>query len=145
VRADFEAIDASLLPSPVYGQVPAFAGGDRGVIDLLAAGRDGRLAIVELKASSDIHLPLQALDYWVRVKWHLDRGEFGPKGYFPGVAIVPRAPRLLLVSPSLEFHSTTESILEYFAPGIDVMRIGLGIEWRRGVRIMFRLEGAARP
>ena len=104
VRADIETVDAALLPDPVYGQVPALAAGDRGIIDLLAAGRDGRLAVLELKASADIHLPLQALDYWVRVKWHLDRGEFTPHGYFPGMALDPAPPRLLLVSPSLEFH-----------------------------------------
>jgi len=29
-------LDATLLPAPVYGQVPAIAAGQRGVIDLLA-------------------------------------------------------------------------------------------------------------
>jgi hypothetical protein len=29
-----------------------------------------RLAVGELKADEDIHLPLQALDYWPRVEWH---------------------------------------------------------------------------
>src|SRR5262249_24098037 len=76
VRSSIEMVDATLLADPIYGQVPAFAGGDRGVLDLLAIDRRGRLALVELKASADLHLPLQALDYWVRVKWHLDRGEF---------------------------------------------------------------------
>jgi hypothetical protein len=47
----------------------------------------GRLAVLELKASQDIHLPLQALDYWIRVKWHLDRDEFSSHGYFPGVIL----------------------------------------------------------
>jgi hypothetical protein len=145
VRAGIETVDAALLAAPIYGQVPAMAGGDRGIIDLLAASRDGRLTVVELKASADIHLPLQALDYWVRVRWHLDRGEFTPQGYFPGLWLRPDAPRLLLVSPSLEFHPATESILGYFAPEIDVVRIGLAVEWRRGLHVMFRLRGAERP
>jgi hypothetical protein len=145
VRPRLDVIDATLRPEPVYGQAPAFAAADRAVIDLLACGQDGRLAVLELKASSDIQLPLQALDYWIRVKWHLDRGEFGPGGYFPGVALSSLPPRLLLVSPSLDFHSTTESILEFFAPEIDVVRIGLGIEWRKGLHVMFRLAGAQRP
>ena len=144
-RAQMETIDASLLCEPVYGQVPAFAGGDRGVLDLLAVDRRGRLAVVELKASADIHLPLQALDYWIRVKWHLDRGEFPSHGYFPGVTLSPEAPRLLLVSPSLEFHPSTETILGFFAPAVDVERIGLAVEWRKGLEVMFRLEGAQRP
>ena len=105
-RADIETLDASLLREPVYGQMPVFAGGERGIMDLLAVDHAGRLAVVEIKASADLHLPLQALDYWIRVKWHLDRGEFTPAGYFPGLDAAPDPPRLLLVSPSLEFHPT---------------------------------------
>jgi hypothetical protein len=144
-RAEIETIDATLRREPVYGQVPAFAGGDRGVLDLLAVDHAGRLAVVELKASADLHLPLQALDYWVRVKWHLDRGEFGANGYFPGIALRPEAPRLLLVSPSLEFHPTTEAILRFFAPQIEVERVGLAVEWRKRLQAVFRLKGAERP
>ncbi|HXA51393.1 MAG TPA: hypothetical protein VNV86_13850 [Candidatus Acidoferrum sp.] len=145
VRTNIEEIDAMLLPHPIYGQVPAFAGGDRGVLDLLAVDRTGRLAVVELKASADVHLPLQALDYWVRVKWHLDRGEFRAHDYFSGIELSAEPPRLLLVSPSLEFHPSTETILSVFAPGIEVVRIGLGVEWRKGLHVMFRLVGAQRP
>lgn len=138
-------MDASLLPEPVYDQVPAFAGGERGILDLLAIDRAGRLAVLELKASADPHLPLQALDYWIRVKWHLDRGEFAAGGYFPGMEVRPEAPRLLLVAPSLEFHPTTEALLGYFSPSIEVERIGLAVEWRQGLHVMFRLTGAERP
>jgi hypothetical protein len=144
-RAGIETLDASLLPAPVYGQTPVFTGGERGIIDLLAADRAGRLAVVELKASADLHLPLQALDYWLHVKWHLDRGEFTAAGYFPGLALRPEAPRLLLVSPSLEFHPATETLLSYFSPLIAVERIGLAVEWRKELRVMFRLQGAGRP
>jgi hypothetical protein len=145
VRAEIETVDASLLTDPVYGQVPAFAGGERGILDLLAVDHDGRLAVVELKASADLHLPMQALDYWIRVKWHLDRNEFSSLGYFPGVALRHEPPRLLLVCPSLEFHSTTETLLSYFSPLINVERIGLGVEWRKGLSVVFRFTGAQRP
>ena len=101
--------------------------------------------MIELKASADLHLPMQALDYWMRVRWHLDRGEFSAAGYFPGVQLRPDPPRLLLVSPCLDFHPTTETILGYFLPDIDVVRIGLAVEWRKGLQIMFRLAGAERP
>ncbi|HTS27285.1 MAG TPA: hypothetical protein VMH81_15515 [Bryobacteraceae bacterium] len=144
-RAQIEVLDATLRSDPVYGQVPAFAGGDRGIMDLLAVEHSGRLTVVELKASADLHLPLQALDYWIRVKWHLDRGEFPAHGYFPGVALRPEPPRILLVSPSLEFHPTTETILSFFAPRMDVERIGLAVEWRKGLNVMFRLRGAEGP
>ncbi|MGB9459233.1 MAG: hypothetical protein WCB12_24530 [Bryobacteraceae bacterium] len=144
-RAHIQILDATLRPEPVYGQVPAFAGGERGILDLLAVNHAGRLAVVELKASADLHLPLQALDYWIRVKWHLDRREFGPAGYFPGVELDPSPPRLLLVAPSLEFHPATETILEFFSPAIDVERVGIGVEWRKGLQVMFRLAGSERP
>ena len=144
-RAQIETLDATLCRDPIYGQVPAFAAGERGVLDLLAVDLSGRLTVVELKASADLHLPLQALDYWVRVKWHLDRGEFSANGYFPGIELRGDAPRLLLVSPSLEFHPTTETLLGFFAPGIEVARVGLAVEWRKGLHVMFRLNGAQRP
>jgi hypothetical protein len=144
-RAQIETLDASLRRDPIYGQVPAFAGGERGILDLLAVDHSGRLAVVELKTSADLQLPLQALDYWIRVKWHLDRGEFTSNGYFPGVELRPEPPRLLLVSPSLEFHPTSETVLAYFAPSIAVERIGLAVEWRKGLKVMFRLTGAELP
>lgn len=79
------------------------------------------------------------------MKWHLDRQEFLSHGYFPGIALRPDPPRLLLVAPSLEFHPTTEAVLSYFSPMIEVERIGLAVEWRKGLQVMFRLRGAERP
>jgi hypothetical protein len=139
VRAHLDEIDACLRPAPVYGQAPTFASGERGIIDLLAVDYDGRLAILELKASQDIHLPLQALDYWIRVNWHLERGEFEPAGYFPGVALRSDPPRMLLIAPALDFHPSNECVLRYFSPAIEVERIGVGVEWQRELKIMFRM------
>ena len=145
VRADPAAFDAALHPAPVYGQVPALAGGERGVIDLLAATRAGRLTVIELKASADLHLPLQALDYWLRVRWHHAAGDFAARGYFPSLALDPAPPRLLLIAPALQFHPTTETILRYFNPAIEVTRIGLAVEWQKDLRVMMRLEAAHAP
>jgi hypothetical protein len=75
VRSSLSTIDASLLQNPVHGQVLTFAAGDRDLIDLLAVSCSGRLAVLELKASEDIHLPVQALDYWMRIAWHAQNGE----------------------------------------------------------------------
>jgi hypothetical protein len=138
VRSHIQEIDASLLPSPVYGQVPAFAAADRGVLDLLAIDNRGRLAVIELKASEDVHLPLQALDYWMRVQWHLKRREFQTKGYFPGRELLAEPARLLLVSPALDFHSSNERVLRYFSPQIPVERVGVGLEWRKELKVMYR-------
>ncbi len=46
------------------------------MIDVLTLTREGRLAVIELKADEDIHLPLQGIDYWSRVVWHQERNEF---------------------------------------------------------------------
>ncbi len=141
VRCHIQQIDSSLLPSPVYGQVPAFAATDRGVLDLLAADYRGRLAVIELKASEDVHLLLQALDYWMRVWWHVERREFQANGYFPGCELLREPPRLLLVSPALDFHPTNERILRYFSPQIPVERVGVGLQWRKELKVMLRSGG----
>jgi hypothetical protein len=138
VRAHVEEIDASLLTTPIYGQVPAFAAADRGVLDLLAIDTSGRLAVIELKAAEDVHLPLQALDYWMRVAWHVERREFQANGYFPGRELRPEPPRLLLVSPALDFHSSNERVLRYFSPRIPIERLGVGLEWRKELKVMHR-------
>jgi hypothetical protein len=145
VRGGIEQLDATLLPAPVYGQVPQFASGERSVIDLLAADREGRLAVIEVKAEQDIHLPLQALDYWMRVKWHLDRAEFSGKGYFQGLALGHRAPRLFLVAPALDFHPSNEVVLGYQSAEVEVERFGIGVEWRKELRVMFRMSADRLP
>ena len=138
VRNGIERVDAQLVSAPVYGQVPAFAASDRGVMDLLAVEHSGRLAVLELKASQDLHLPLQALDYWMRVKWHLDRGDFARKGYFPGIELRNQAPRLLLISPALDFHPSNETVLRFLSPLITIEKVGVGIEWRKELKVMYR-------
>jgi hypothetical protein len=145
VRAHPETIDASLRPVPIYGQVPIFSGADRGVIDLLAIDHTGRLVVIELKATADLQLPFQALDYWLRVRKHLAAGDFERLGYFAGHVVSQEPPRILLVAPALEFHSTIETLLGALAPLIEVTRIGLAADWRSGLRVMFRLRGDERP
>lgn len=143
VRRAIQCLDATIRDTPLYRQAPQFAAGHRGIVDLLAADYDGRLVVVEVKASQDIHLPLQALDYWMRVKWHLERGEFEGGGYFPGIPVQHAPPRLLLVAPALDFHPSNETVLQYFSPEILVERLGIGIEWRQELRVMFRAPSAA--
>lgn len=145
VRANIRLLDATLVDAPVYGQVPAMSGVERGIIDLLAIDERGRLCVIELKASEDPCLPLQALDYWIRVAHHAARGDFARAGYFPGREVSPAPPRLLLVAPALSFHPTTEAVLRAFAPQIEVERIGLGVKWQSEPQVMLRLSGAQRP
>jgi hypothetical protein len=138
VLRSVDTLDAALRPEPVYRQAPAIAGRDRGIADLVAMDNSARLAVLELKASADIHLPLQALDYWMRVRWHAVRGEFARQGYFPSCEIAPLDPSLYLVAPALDFHPTTETLLRFFHPAIPVIRLGLGANWRRNLKVISR-------
>ena len=108
------------------------------MIDVLAATRDGRLAVVELKADEDIHLPLQGLDYWARVEWHHARGEFSRFGYFPGAELAPGPPLLILVAPAFHIHPTTDSLLRFLAPEIEWTLAAIDEHWRDQVRVLFR-------
>ena len=83
VRLALRNVDASLEAGPVYRQAPALTCGDRSVLDLLAVDYAGRLAVVEVKVSEDLHLPLQALDYWIRVQWHAARMTSAPPATSP--------------------------------------------------------------
>jgi hypothetical protein len=132
------AIDERLDPNCLYSQVPAFSASDRAMIDVLTTTRDGRLAIVELKAEEDIHLPLQALDYWSRVEWHHRRSEFSRFGYFPGREVSSTPPLLFLVAPALHVHPATDTILRYVSSEIDWILVGIDERWRTGVRPVFR-------
>jgi len=138
LAADISALSAELDSAHVYSQVPAMIGGHRGIIDLLAATRAGRLVVIELKASSDPNLPMQALDYWMRVKWHFERGDFQRCGYFPGVELRPEAPLLWLVAPAFAFHPHNEVVLRYLCPEVPIRRIGLNESWRAGVQVVYR-------
>src|SRR6266581_2136706 len=103
------------------------------MIDILAATRESRLAVVELKADEDIHLPLQGVDYWSRVAWHQERGEFRKFGYFPGRELSPQKPLLLLVAPALHVHPATDTILRYLAPEIEWELLVIDERWRDGM------------
>jgi hypothetical protein len=145
VAGDIAALDGRLWPESVYAQVPAFAAADRAMIDILAATRESRLAVIELKADEDIHLPLQGVDYWSRVAWHQSRGEFAQFGYFPGREISPQKPLLMLVAPALHVHPTTDTILRYLSPEIDWELLGIDERWREEIRVVFRKKPVRAP
>lgn len=138
ILEDPSRLDAQLDPRHLYSQVPALAAGDRGVIDLLGVTRRGRLVIVELKASEDIQLPMQAVDYWLRVHRHQRDGDFQRYGYFSGIELDPAPPLVWLVAPGFRFHAATEIVQKYFSSEIHIARIGLNENWRRGLRVIFR-------
>lgn len=138
ILADPVRLDAQLEAHFLYSQVPALAAGERSVMDLLGVTRAGRLVVIELKASEDLHLPLQAVDYWLRVRWHQREGDFQRYGYFSGIELDSRPPLLWLVSPGLRFHPSTDVILKYLSQEIEITRIGLNETWRKGIQVIFR-------
>ena len=138
VAAEPGRIDARLDSRHIYTQVPAFSSGDRGIIDLLGVTREGRLAVLELKASEDIQLVMQAVDYWLRVRWHQEQDDFRRYGYFPEVALQAKPPLLFLVAPGFRFHPSSDIVLRYLSPQIEVARVGLSENWRRSLRVVFR-------
>lgn len=131
-------LDAQLDTRYLYSQVPAMAAGDRGVMDLLGVTRQGRLVVIELKASEDLHLPLQSVDYWLRVRRHLAEGDFQTFGYFTGIELRPEPPLIWLVAPSLRFHPANEILLRHLSPDLQVTRIGVSENWRRHLRVVLR-------
>ena len=146
LRRDVEPLDAHLDAAHVYTQVPAFAAADRGMLDLLGVTDDGRLAVIELKADEDLHLALQGLDYWVRVRWHhlqnadhvTGLGEFQRHGYFGGLRLSTEAPRLYLVAPALRIHPATEVVLRYLSPRVEWTLVALDERWRAKVKAVWR-------
>jgi hypothetical protein len=143
VVADVSVIDERLETREQYSQVPAFSASDRAMIDVLTITHEGRLAVVELKADEDIHLPLQGLDYWSRVEWHHARGEFPRFGYFGGQELSAEKPLLFLVAPALHVHPATDVLLRYISPEIEWVFVGIDERWREGVRGVFRKRAAA--
>ena len=136
----------------MYSQVPALSSGDRGMLDLLTLDRNGRLVVIELKADEDLHLPLQALDYWIRVRALNDDRQsaaggrsltaFERQGYFAGAEVSPLRPRLLMVAPALRIHPANEPVLRYLSPQVEWELIAVSEHWRRELKIVFRKRSA---
>lgn len=149
LRAGITELLPGLRGDLLYTQVPTLSNGDRGLLDLLTLDRNGRLTVLELKADEDLHLPMQALDYWIRVRaLNADRkagsgaagaiSAFERNGYFAGTAVSPLPPRLLLAAPALRIHPANEPVLRYFSPEVDWELIALSEHWRREMKVVFR-------
>jgi hypothetical protein len=127
-----------LDPEHVYEQVMAKSGGQHGVLDLLTVTRGKRLAILELKTTENPELPPQAADYWQRIQRHHLEGYLNRYGYFGQLQLQAAPPLLYLVPPALRFHPSTEAMLKYLSPEVEVIRVGLAEGWRRGLRVVLR-------
>jgi hypothetical protein len=148
LRGDIAELLPGLRADVMYTQVPALSTGDRGMLDLLTLDRNGRLIILELKADEDLHLPVQALDYWIRVKALNEArpaatagrplSAFERQGYFAGAEVSPLPPRLLLAAPALRIHPANEPVLRYCSPQVEWELIALAEQWRTELKVVFR-------
>jgi hypothetical protein len=147
IRVGLDEFLPGLRGEFLYSQVPAIGAGERGMLDLLTLDREGRLTILEVKADEDMHLPLQGLDYWLRVRAlnaerrleaNRDTGAFERQGYFAGAQIAPRAPKLLLVAPALRIHPSNEIVLRYLSPQVEWELIAVSEHWRWELKVVFR-------
>jgi hypothetical protein len=147
LRTNLEELLPGLRGEFLYSQVPAISSGERGMLDLLTVDRDGRLVVLEVKAGEDMHLPLQGLDYWIRVRaLNSDRqvignrevGVFERQAYFAGAEIAARPPKLLLIAPALRIHPSNEIVLRYLSPQVEWELIAVGEHWRRELKVVFR-------
>lgn len=166
IRRRVGEIEPNLCPQPLYAQVPTFASADHGVLDLLAVTAGGRLAVIEIKATEDLHLPLQGLDYWIRVRKLNERSGAGEgrrsaleqHGYFPalrdtgsrtmgsramGSPLLTDEPLLYFLVPALHVHPSLETVLEHLSNAIPWTLVALNEDWRNGLKVVFRKT--ARP
>ena len=138
VIANTGRIDPRIDSRFIYAQIPVSSSADRGIMDLLCITLDGRLVVMELKASEDVQLLIQAVDYWLRVRHHQEQQDFTRYGYFPGLNISSQPPLLFLIAPSLRFHPAADVLARYLIPNIEICRVGLNEGWRRGLRVVLR-------
>ena len=48
------------------------------------------------------------------------------------------APLVYLVAPALRFHPATDTLARSLSPQLDMVRVGLAEDWRRGLRVVLR-------
>ena len=122
----------------IYPQVPSFVGEERNIIDLLTITKDGRMVVIEIKASPDPDLPFQALDYWIAVERHREAGDFENNGYFSGCVMNDQPSLLLMVAPLLAYHKTTRQLIPFLPQNVPIMEIGINQTWKKEIKILRR-------
>lgn len=139
IRRDHRVLNADFVDA-IYAQVPTCLDGERKILDLLTATRDGRLAVIELKVEKDLNLIFQGIDYWERVEHHLAQGDFRRTGYFEGLALSNQPPLLYLVSPLFEYHRVLPVLRRYLKAEVSLTCIGINTNWREGIKVLRRFE-----
>jgi hypothetical protein len=55
-----------------------------------------------------------------------------------GVELQKTPPLVYLVAPALRFHPSTDELLKFLSPELEIVRVGLAESWRRGLRVVMR-------
>lgn len=124
------------FPGPVYAQVPSRIDGSRKVIDLLSCDLTGQLVVFELKVAKSLELPFQALDYWDRVRLHLERDDWHRAGYFPNRNLSRKEPLICLVSPLFDYHRLMPVYRKYLSVDVPMLCWGVNSNWRENFEIL---------
>lgn len=135
LRRNIKLLDANLILAPIYNQFRT-AAADK--IDLLALRRDGRLVVIEVKASPDRETPFQAADYWRKIEHLRRRGELRRARVFGNLEILDKPPLVYAVAPALSFHRDFEHFARMLTPEIELWRFELHENWRAEVKVIAR-------
>ncbi len=122
LRRNIKLLDANLVLAPIYNQFRT-AAADK--IDLLALRRDGRLVVIEIKASPDRETPFQAADYWRKIEHLRRRGELRRSRVFGDLEMIDKPPLVYAVAPALSFHRDFERFARMLTPEIELWRFEL--------------------
>lgn len=134
LRRNIKLLDANLILAPIYNQFRTVA--DK--IDLLALRRDGRLVIIEIKASPDRETPFQAADYWRKIEHLRRRGELRRARVFGDLEIIDKPALVYAVAPALSFHRDFEHLARMLSPEIELWRFELHENWREEIKVIAR-------
>ncbi|HEU4769456.1 MAG TPA: hypothetical protein VFS77_18970 [Pyrinomonadaceae bacterium] len=142
LRRDITKLDPGLIIAPLHAQFRTAHSGKLGIrpIDLLALRQDGRLVVIELKASEDREHVLQGADYWRRVEAHRRRGHIAKAKLFGDRSIKDEPPLVYLVAPTLRVHPSFSTLARCISNDIEMYRFDINEDWRSGVRVMRRLR-----
>jgi hypothetical protein len=142
LRRDITRLDPGLIIAPLHAQFRTAQSGKLGIrpIDLLALRQDGRLVVIELKASEDREHVLQGADYWRRVEAHRRRGHIAKAKLFGDKRIKDEPPLVYLVAPTLRVHPAFQTLASCISTDIEIYRFDINEDWRSGVRVMRRMR-----
>lgn len=142
LRRDITRLDPGLIIAPLHAQFRTAHHGKLGIrpIDLLALRQDGRLVVIELKASEDREHVLQGADYWRRVEAHRRRGHIAKAKLFGDKRIKDEPPLVYLVAPTLRVHPSFHTLARCISGDIELYRFDINEDWRSGIRVMRRIR-----